>query len=153
MRRILPLAALLIALMAGCGSDDGSTTSAEPRVPGPSDSVVVFERSGGIDGRHQRLIVRPDGAARVESGGMPVQIKRFKLSAQELTYLRAARDHVDFTNLEKSYGPEQPVADGIASTVRVDGNEVTVLTEGDPPAEVEDLITTCAGIVTQHAPR
>jgi hypothetical protein len=151
MRRLAPIFLLLAALVAGCSDDGGGGTAiSEPRVPGPSDTVLVFERSGGIAGVHQRLDVRPDGAARIESGVTKVDVSRFKLTPSELDGLRAARDRVDFANLKKSYAPPQVIADGVASTVRVDGREVTVFTEGDPPPELARLIAVCAGIVDQH---
>ena len=149
MKRLAPIL-LTAALLAGCSGGHDGTTITEPRVPGPTDTLVVFERTGGIAGIHQRLDVRPDGAARIESGVTKVEARRFRLTPEELDGLRAARDRVDFSGLEKQYGPEQPVADGFASTITTDGREVTVLTEGDPPPELERLITVCAGIVDQH---
>jgi hypothetical protein len=150
MRRLLAPLPLLLALLAGCSDDGGGTTITEPRVPGPTDTIVVYERVGGIAGVRQRLDVRPDGAARIETGFGKVDVKRFKLTPEELDGLRAARDRVDFAELKKSYGPELPVADGIAETITTDGHEVTVLTEGDPPPELARLIAVCGGIVDQH---
>jgi hypothetical protein len=150
MKRLAPIV-LTVVLLAGCSSDDGGTTITEPRVPGPTDTVLVFERVGGIAGVRQRLDVRPDGAARIESGATTADVKRFKLTPAELDGLRAARNRVDFSKLEKQYGPEQPVADGVASTITTDDGEVTVLTEGDPPPQLERLIVVCAGIVDQHS--
>jgi hypothetical protein len=151
MRFLAPIIATVAVLIAsGCSSDDGGTTITEPRVPGPTDTLVVYELTGGIAGIHERLDVRPDGAARIESGFGKVEVKRFKLTASELDGLRAARERVDFTKLEKQYGPDQPVADGVAETITADGYEVTVLTEGDPPPELARLIAVCAGIVDQH---
>ena len=150
MKRLAPIL-LTAALLAGCSSDDGGTTITEPRLPGPTDTLVVFERAGGIAGVHQRLDVRPDGGARIESGITNVDPKRFKLTPAELDGLRAARDRVDFSKLKKSYAPPQVIADGVASTVRADGHEVTVFTEGDPPPELARLIAVCGGIVDQHS--
>lgn len=141
---------LSIAVLGGCSGGDGATTTSEPRVPGPTDTVVVYERVGGIAGVHQRLDVRPDGAARITTGVVKPESKRFKLSPGELDGLRAARERVDFDKLEKSYSPPQVIADGVASTVRAGGREVTVFTEGDPPPELARLIAVCAGIVDQH---
>jgi|SRR4051794_30187786 len=149
MKRIA-IALLAAVLLAGCGSDDGATTSRDPRVPGPTDTLLTFERSGGLAAVQHRLAVRPDGAVRLDSGFTDIKTKRFKLTDEELNGLRAAREGVDFSTLDKSYGPEQPVADGIATTIRADGREVTVLTEGDPPPELARLIAVCAGIVDQH---
>ena len=150
MKRLAPIL-LTAALLAACSSDDGGTTITEPRVPGPTDTLAVFERVGGIAGVHQRLDVRPDGAARIETGVTKVDAKRFRLTPGELDGLRAARDRVDFSELKKSYSPPQVIADGVASTVRVDGREVTVFTEGNPPPELARLIAVCAGIVDQHS--
>jgi hypothetical protein len=145
MSRILALTALLLAVLAGC-SDDVAP-------PGPTDTAVVFERSGGLAGVHQRLDVRPDGAARLETGVSKVKVKRFKLSQAELNRLRAARDRVDFESLRPRYEPKQTIYDGVASSVMVDGRKVTVLTEGGPPAELADFIAVCASIADSHAPR
>jgi hypothetical protein len=151
MRRILPLTALLLAFLAGCSNGEGGTTISEPPAPGPSDTIVVFERSGGLAGVHQRLDVRPDGAARLETGVSDVQVRRFRLSKGELDRLRAARERVDFASLERRYEPDQTIYDGVASTIRADGYEVTVLTEGGPPPELADLIAACGQIVEAHA--
>jgi hypothetical protein len=152
MRFLAPIIAVVaVLIVSGCSDDGGGTTITEPRVPGPTDTIVVFEQVGGIAGVRERLDVRPDGAARIESGAGKVEVKRFKLTPGELDGLRAARDRVDFSKLEKQYGPEQPVADGVASTITTDDGEVTVLTEGDPPPELARLIAVCAGIVDQHS--
>jgi hypothetical protein len=145
------LALIAVVLLAGCGDDHDKTP--ESRVPGPTDTLVVFERVGGIAGVRQRLDVRPDGAARLTSGVSAPEVKRFQLSPGELDGLRAAREHVDFDGLKRHYGPELPVADGVAVTLTVDGRQVTVLTEGDPPPELERLIRVCVGIVEVHARR
>ena len=141
------------ALLAGCGGSDDDQTTTEPRVPGPTDTIVVYERVGGIAGIREHLRVRPDGAARLETSGATLKVRRFQLSEDELNGLRGARDGVDFAAVESEYGPKQPVADGFATTVTADGRAVTVLTEGVPPPELERLIDICAGIVEGHVPR
>ncbi len=155
MRRIALTLATAV-LLSGCGSggDDTSTTAPpEPRVPGPTDTVVVYERSGGIAGIRERLAVRPDGAARLETGGAKLEVKRFDLDPAELDGLRAAVDGVEFAQLEPRYGEEPPPPDTFATTVAAEGRTVTVLHEGDPPAELRRLINVCAGLVQVHRRR
>src|SRR5215212_5191420 len=155
MRRMATIlaAAVAIAAATGCGDGDGDSTTTEPRVPGPTDTIVVYERTGGIAGMHERLAVRPDGAARIDASGPDTKVARFKLTASELDGLRAARDKVDFATLKRTYGPEIAVADGFTTKLTADGRTVTVLTEGRPPPELQRLVAVCAGIVQVHAPR
>jgi hypothetical protein len=145
---VLALAASVIP--AACGDDAIHDPPPWPRVPGPANTIVVYERTGGIAGIRERLAVRPDGAARLETGypsGPGYKVKRFELSPVELDDLRSARDAVEFAELDDEYAPDQPVADGFATAITAEGREVTVLTEGDPPAELEHLIEVCARLV------
>jgi hypothetical protein len=153
MRRILAPTALLLALVAGCSSDGGGNTNTEPRVPGPTDTLVVYERSGGVAGIRERLAVRPDGAARLETGGAKLEVKRFDLDPGELDGLRPAVDAVDFAQLEPQYGDEPPPPDTFATSVTGDGRTVLVLYEGNPPAELRRLMNVCAGLVQVHRRR
>jgi hypothetical protein len=154
MRRIA-IALAAASLLAGCGDGYGGddSTTGEPRVPGPTDTLVVYERTGGIAGVRERLAVRPDGAARLETGGATLEVVRFRLNGSELEGLRAAREGVDFAKLEGQYGPKQPIADGFATSLTADGRQVTVLTEGKPPRELQRLVDVCAGLVQVHARR
>jgi hypothetical protein len=154
MRRIaLTLAAAV--LLSGCGSgyDDMTAPPREPRVPGPTDTLVVYERSGGVAGIRERLAVRPDGAARLETGGAKLEVQRFDLDPAELEGLRAAVDAVDFAQLEPRYGEEPPPPDTFATTVAAEGRTVAVLHEGDPSAELRRLMNVCAGLVQVHRRR
>ena len=143
------------ALVAGCGDGYGSddSTSGEPRVPGPTDTIVVYERTGGVAGIRERLAVRPGGAARLETGGAKLEVKRFELDPSELDGLRAARERVDFAKLESSYGSEPPPPDTFATSVTGDGRRVTVIYGGEPPPELRRLLQVCAGLVQVHARR
>jgi hypothetical protein len=155
MRRLAPILAITTALLAGCSEGEGGTTITEPTLPGPTDSLVVYERTGGIAGIREYLAVRPDGVARVETGypGPGSKVMRVELTPSELDGLRKARDAVDFASLDAEYGPDQQIADGFATSIRADGREVTVLTEGDPPPELQRLMSVSAGLVEVHARR
>ena len=152
MNRIALILATAALTAAGCGSGDGGTTISEPRVPGPTDTLVVYKRTGGIAGVQERLYVRPDGAARIEVGGFKPKATRFRLDPAELSRLRDARDAVDFAKLKPRYGDAYRVADGFETTVAADGRTVTVYTLGEPPPELDQLIAVCGEIVKAHAP-
>jgi hypothetical protein len=150
MRRLVLTTLASIALL-GCGdSGDEETGTGETRVPGPTDTLVVYSRSGGVAGVRERLAVRPDGAARVESGG---RARRVDLGPAELDGLRVARDRVDFAKLDTRYGKEPPPPDTFAETVTADGRTVSLIEGGQPPPELQRLLSVCAGIVARYAPR
>ena len=148
------LAAIILAValaLAGCGEERQDTTSdGRPTVPGPSDSLVVYERGGGIAGVRDGLEVRPDGAARVSAGGKSAQVQ---LSPPELDGLRAAVDGVRDVKLDPLYGSDPPPDDAFETTVLVDSRRVRVVSGGDPPPELERLLSVCAELVRRHAPR
>jgi hypothetical protein len=148
MRRLV-LTTLASMALIGCGGsgDDGT---GETRVPGPTDTLVVYARSGGIAGVRERLAVRPDGAARVERGG---RARRVQLTAAELQRVRDAANAVDPDRLESRYGPEPPPADGFVMAVTAGGRTSQVVSGGTPPAELSRLMDVCAGLVQKYAPR
>jgi len=155
-QRLLRLVLLgLLVLAAGCGGDDGDgKTTTESRVPGPSDELVAYERTGGIAGVTERLDVRPDGAARisvVEAGKL--KRDRFKLTPGELDGLRAAVDAAEGADLEIRYGSDPEPNDAFKTNVLVDGRVITVVSGGDPPPELDRLLNVCAGLIQQHRPR
>jgi hypothetical protein len=148
MRRVVLTTLASIALI-GCG-DSGDDGNGETRVPGPTDTLVVYSRSGGFIGVRERLAVRPDGAARVESGG---RARRVQLAPAELQRVRDAANAVDPDRLESRYGPEPPPADGFVVTVTLGGQTIQAISGGTPPVELDRLMTVCAELVQKYAPR
>jgi hypothetical protein len=120
-----------------------------PYVPGPSDNVLAFERSGGVGGTVENVYVDPDGEARVEIGD---KATRFKLTAQELQELKTAIDAADFEDLNSKYGPPGGVviADGFVTKVTADGRTTTVETEGEPPAPLANVIDLANGYIDRY---
>jgi hypothetical protein len=156
MKLLVPVLALTVGVLVACSDSGGGTTITEPRLPGPSDALVSYERTGGIAGIRERLDVRRDGVARVEAGypGRPrSKVQRVELTPAELDRLRAAHDAVDWAGLEAGYGDPNAVADGFNTKLASDGRTVAVYTEGDPPAELERLMEVCAGIVDAYRRR
>lgn len=144
------LSAALLAAAAGCGGEARPTTTDSAPVPRPTDTLLVYGRSGGFIGVRDRLAVRPDGAIRVETRAGR---RRGRLSLRELDDLRRARDAVDWAGLRRRYGSDPPPADGYVATVRAEGRTVTVVQGGTPPRRLARLLAICAGIVERHGPR
>jgi hypothetical protein len=105
---------------------------------GAQASVLVrYTRSGGIAGEMTSLVVKRDRhAARKTRQGDD----EFRLSKKRYTALRHALRAAHFAELERSYGPDFVVNDGIDETVTFHGYTVTVSTGGDPPARLEKAL-------------
>ena len=146
------LAAAVTALaLAGCGEDRiTETDTGATRLPGPTDAIVVYERTGGEARVRERLDVRPDGAARVTT---LAGTRRVQLAPDELDALRVARQGIDVAALEPRYGDEPAPLDSYAETAIIDGRTTRVLSGGKPPKELRRLLHVSQGIVDRHAPR
>jgi hypothetical protein len=106
------LAATVLALaLIGCGDDE---QTARTTVSESTALPVTIERSGGVAGIHDTLVVRPDGTGTLtERDGTTRQ-----LSAEETTGVVAAMRELVFAGLERRYGPPEGtmVSDGIDYT-------------------------------------
>jgi hypothetical protein len=150
-RALLALAlAVALMLVAGCGNESRQTTTDSSRIPGPNDTLVVYDKSGGEAGMRQRLAVRPDGAARIETND---GVARVDLRPEELDAVRRTVDAAFGAQLEPVYGKEPPPLDSFVTTVLVDTRRVRVLPGGKPPRELQELISVCAAIVRRYEPR
>ena len=89
--RMAILAGLAVVLLAGCGSDEGGSGG-----KASLSGRVTYERGGGLAGRRDRLVVRPDG-----SGTLTVRDKSkpVKLSGKELDTLAADLETADLGSL------------------------------------------------------
>jgi len=146
---VIAIAAAALTLVA-CGEDRTPETDAT-RVPGPTDTIVVYQRTGGEEGARERLDVRPDGAARVTDRD---KSKRVKLTTGELNALHHARMDVDFARLDSTYGDsKQVVLDGYETTLIVDGRSIKIVHDAKVPMELERLRATSAALFEKYRPR
>jgi hypothetical protein len=142
------LALLLTVAAIGCGGEERSTTTDESRVPGPSDNLVVYERTGGVAGIQERVLVRPDGAVRVETGPpSDRQVRRFDLKPGELDDLRGAVAQADFPGLDSQYGTDPPPNDAFERSITADGRTVRVLHGAKLPEGLERVLDLSAALV------
>jgi hypothetical protein len=134
--RIAILAGLAV-LLAGCGADEKASLS------GP----LTYERGGGLAGRRDRLVVRPDGSATltVRDRSKPV-----KLTAKELDTLAADLEHADLGSLPADSTAPKPVPDAFGYRVSYGGDTVTT---DDPgmPAKLRGLVARLGGLVDRYA--
>lgn len=142
--RIVLLAGLaLLVLAAGCGDDGGG--GGRPELKGP----VTYERGGGFAGRRDRLIVQPDGRARLTTFETTREIE---LEARDLDRLAAELERADLSSLpEKSTSPH-PVPDAFGHRIQYGGS---VVTTDDPamPDRLRPLVGTLGGLVDRFEKR
>jgi hypothetical protein len=128
MTRGLVLSAALLASAALASPASAATT------------LVSYEQSGGIAGIQTSLSVTVLGSARLTSSRV-AGITRFKLTAAQLRGLRRDLRDARFSTLRTLYDSKDPIADGIAQTVRYAGRRVTVSTGGRPPERLRKVLT------------
>jgi len=84
MRKLLPLLGVAL-LAAGCGEGAGNGGGQ----PG-SGETVTYSRTGGLAGTSERLIIRPDGRAKLEVGYQDPATTEFTVPPAELDKLQDA---------------------------------------------------------------
>ncbi|MGW7369662.1 hypothetical protein ACWGI8_41125 [Streptomyces sp. NPDC054841] len=113
-------------------SPSGAPTSAlAPAPTGKVERLVAATMTGGIDGRHESVIVRGDGSYTRLGRGKPDESGR--LTPAELATLRKALSDADFPRLPRiSMG--DPVPDGRVYAIIYGGREVVTGDPAPPPA-------------------
>jgi hypothetical protein len=139
--RTLLLAGLALVLLAGCG-DDGSG-GGKAKLAGP----LTYERGGGIAGRRDRLVVQPDGSAKLT---VRERTKPIRLTDAELAKLRSDLEQTDLGSLPKNSTADRPVPDAFGYRISYDGSTVTT---DDPgmPKELRGLVARLGAIVDRHS--
>ena len=144
--RMTILAGLALAfLAAGCGSDDegaGGGGEATAKLSGP----VTFERGGGLKGRRDRLVVRPDGSATLTVRDKP---KPVTLTDKELDTLASDLDQADLGSLPADSTAESPIPDAFGYRVSYDGATVTT-DDGAMPKQMRGLTARLGELVDRY---
>ena len=87
MKSIPAAAAVLVFLLGVAGCND---TTPAPGDPGPPETLLTYERSGGFTGLTQSLLVLSDGTATFTNAGG--KTKRFEVSTERVSELAPASD-------------------------------------------------------------
>ena len=135
--RTLLLAGIALVLLTGCGDDGGSGGGGgeTATLTGP----VTFERGGGVAGRRDRLVVEPDGKAKLT---VQTTTESIQLSDAELADLERELAKADLTSLPADSTSKTPVPDTFGYRVTYDGTTVTA----DDPAMPDKLRGLAAGL-------
>jgi hypothetical protein len=136
-----PSGAASASATGGAGASAGPGPSAGPQTDPSSsansggnstavDTLVTFNRTGGLAGTNDTLTVRPDGSYTIQSrsGG-----KSGKLSGDELDALKAALSSTDFNKMP-TVNDNGAVADGYTYTLTYGGRQITAKDGAIPPA-------------------
>ena len=135
--RMVLLAGVALVLLAGCGDDDGGGGGGEPaaRLTGP----VTYERGGGIAARRDRLVVQPDGSAKLT---VQNATKSIRLTDAELARLGRELDQADLASVPRNSVSKEPVPDAFGYRVIYGGATVTT----DDPAMSDRLRGLVSGL-------
>jgi hypothetical protein len=127
MRTTILAGLALLLLAAGCGDDGGGPGGDDDRatLSGP----LTYERGGGIAGRRDRLVVRPDGSATLTVQDKP---KSVTLTDKELDTVISDVESADLGSLPTDSTTKPPVPDAFGYRISYGGDTVTTDDPGMP---------------------
>lgn len=128
------MAGIALASLVGCAS-------VNPQAP----ALIEYQRSGGIAGREDRLVVHTDGTARLYRRGA---VSDFTVGGDTLAQLRSLLKTIAFDDLRSDYLPSRPGADFFEYIV-VYGNRRVRAMDTAVPAELQPLIQLLNGLVAK----
>jgi len=127
----------LVVLLAGCGAGEHSSLS------GP----LTYERGGGLAGRRDRLVVRPDGSATLT---VRDKAKTVKLTGKELDALASDLEAADLGSVRSDSTSERPIPDAFGYRVSYAGDTVTT-DSAAMPKKLRGLVSRLGGLVDRYA--
>lgn len=113
--------------------------------------LVNYQRSGGIAGFNDRLVINDDGHCTLQRKNLEWQ---FNLPPDDLQNLRQLFQEADFFNLNSEYLPADIGADRFEYTItyRISDKEHTVRTmDGSVPQALTPVLSQLNRIVTDNA--
>jgi hypothetical protein len=139
--RTMLLAGLALVLLAGCGDDDGG--EGKPALAG----TLIYERGGGLAGRRDRLVLQPDGRAKVTARG---KTREVELKPRELDRIAAEVEKADLPSVPERSTSPKPIPDTFAYRIQYGTSEVTT---DDPamPDELRSLVARLGQLVERYA--
>ena len=117
------------ATSAGPQTDPSSKANTNGNVTN-SDTLITFNRTGGLAGNDDTLTVRPDGSYTIQT---KQGSRSGKLSADELAALKSALASTDFNKLP-TQNDNGGVADGYTYKITYAGKQITAKDGAIPPA-------------------
>jgi hypothetical protein len=126
-------------MSAGGGTDSGD-----------GNALVTFDRTGGIGGVRDHLVVTDEGKARVITKRVP-EGREITLDQAEMAELRRVLEDARFDKLQSSSKGSNRVPDAFHYVLEHDGHKVTITDEA-VPARLRPVVTMLQQI-TDRAPR
>jgi len=121
-------------LLAGCAK------------AGPSETLVEYNRTGGIAGFNDRLVIQANGQATLTRRD---QSSEFVLDRDTLTRLQALLDDAQFTQLDAEYRPSGSGADLFTYVITYRGHTVRSMDTAVPEA-LQPALELLKQIVADH---
>jgi hypothetical protein len=134
-----------IILAAGCSTPPAPAGEKPP----PQNILVEYNRSGGIAGFDDRMVVFEKGDV-VYSRRPPDKPGAFNLSPDELAELGEILERADFPSLAPDYPAATPGADYFSYEITYKGRTVTTETGGVPP-ELVPVIMRLDSLLTSYS--
>lgn len=132
--RLLVLS-IVVSAITGCAS-----------VNTQAPALVEYQRSGGITGREDRLVVHTDGTARLYRRGA---VSDFTLGSDTLAQLRRLLQTTEFEALRSEYPPPRAGAD-LFEYIVIYGNRRVRAWDTTVPPELLPLIQFFNGLVAKR---
>lgn len=147
MRTAVLIAGLMTLAITGCGGDDESPADAGEAGGAQLAGPLTFTRGGGIAGRTDKLVVRPDGRGSLTTRSAGE--RALKLEAAELEAIAGDLESADLPGLPEESTAGRPQPDAFGYRVAYEG--ATVTTEsGSIPDRMGPLVATLSKIVDRY---
>ncbi len=130
-RCVATAAALLAAAGAGCGGESEQAS-------GDTRPLVTFGRTGGNENKVYGLVVERGGHATLTQ--YPERLKKFEVSKGKRDDLGNALDELNIEDLQPSYVPDSPTAEGHRYSVTFQGTTVQAAEKAELPDQLRSVI-------------
>jgi hypothetical protein len=137
------LAGLALVLLAGCGGDgDDDGGGGKAQLAGP----LIYERGGGLAGRRDRLVVQPDGTAKLTIRDKTSEIE---LKPAEFDRLAAEVERADLASVPSRSTSPKPIPDAFGYRIQYGSSEITT-DQAALPKEIRSLVARLGQLVDRY---
>jgi hypothetical protein len=132
-----------VLLLGVAGCDDTTPTQGDP---GPPETLLTYQRSGGFTGLTQRLRVLSDGTATFTNAGG--KTKRFEVPEERLSELADTLEDIDWSRA--GHEPKNVVcADCYLYDISYERQHASTTAVGNSGRELEDLLALVNAIISE----
>jgi hypothetical protein len=139
--RMTLLAGLALVLLAGCGGDDGGGGE-KAQLARP----LIYERGGGLAGRRDRLVVQPDGTAKLTVRNKTSEIE---LKPAELDRIATEVEQADLASVPSRSTSPKPIPDAFGYRIQYGSNDITT-DQAALPKEIRSLVARLGQLVDRY---